>query len=347
MLCFSQNTSIVIKDNSYIFGNIKESDGIVSHDFYVQNTGLYPLIIKDIRTNCSCTSAEWVKKPIMPNESTKVTISYDPTDRPGNFIQSIAVFTNTHPSTHSLTIRGIVISDGKKIYNGYDYQIGNIQLSSSDVNFGKVLNKQIVEKDITFVNSGINSCKITIEDEKYDYLNIDINPSIIKPNSKGNIKIYYNGKERKDWGYSATSLNLVVKDIKTDSTSIGELNLTSYIMEDFSSYNGDFSNAPKIKISNDRCDLGEIEEGETQTYKFSIYNIGKSNLVIHKINIIGDNIKLNSIKRVIKPNKKIRIIIHQKSNENYGENFSQIEFITNDPKNSILTYKIKYISVIK
>jgi len=347
IICFSQNTTISIKNNSYVFGHINESDGIVSHDFYIQNTGSSPLIIKDIRTNCSCTSAEWIKRPIMHNDKVKITIFYDPTDRPGNFIQSIAVFSNTYPSTHSLTIRGIVTSDGQKIYNGYDYQVGNIQLSSCDVDFGVVLNDQIVEKDIKFVNSSMNSCEISIDNKKYNYLKINTSQKQINPNSTGILKIFYNGKERKDWGYLSTSLNLSVKDLKTNITSVGEINLTSYIMENFSSYRGDFSKAPIIKVDDDECDLGEIEEGETQTYRFSIYNIGKSNLVIHKINIIGESIKLNSIKRIIKPGKKIKIVIHQKNNSNYGKNLSQIEFMTNDPKHSILTYQIKYISVKK
>lgn len=51
-----------------------------------------PLVIRDIQTDCTCTKPMWQRAPIMPGDSTVVTITLTPTDR-GAFYKSVRFVT--------------------------------------------------------------------------------------------------------------------------------------------------------------------------------------------------------------------------------------------------------------
>lgn len=51
-----------------------------------------PVVIRDIETDCVCTKPGWKKAPIMPGDSTQVTVVFTPTD-PGAFYKSIRFVT--------------------------------------------------------------------------------------------------------------------------------------------------------------------------------------------------------------------------------------------------------------
>ena len=72
------------------------------------NTGDSPLVIKNARGSCGCTVPDWPKDPIMPGESSELSISYD-TNRLGNINRTIRVTTNEGSDPHVLLIRGKVV----------------------------------------------------------------------------------------------------------------------------------------------------------------------------------------------------------------------------------------------
>ena len=61
----------------YDFGDIKESDGSVSHTFTVINNGELPLKISRVIASCGCTQPKWTEEPIAPGKTgeIKVTVS--------------------------------------------------------------------------------------------------------------------------------------------------------------------------------------------------------------------------------------------------------------------------------
>ena len=72
------------------------------------NTGDSPLVIKNARGSCGCTVPDWPKDPIMPGETSELSISYD-TNRLGNINRTIRVTTNEGSDPHVLLIRGKVV----------------------------------------------------------------------------------------------------------------------------------------------------------------------------------------------------------------------------------------------
>lgn len=92
----------------YNFGEIKEADGKVSHTFQIKNEGEAPLVITRVIASCGCTTPEWTREPIAPGKSGELTVTFDPTGRPGTFTKTVAMYSNGKTGNYVLTITGEV-----------------------------------------------------------------------------------------------------------------------------------------------------------------------------------------------------------------------------------------------
>ena len=97
-----------VGDVVYDFGDIKESDGSVSHVFTVLNNGELPLVITRVIASCGCTTPEWSKEPIAPGKTGDIKVTYDTSGRPGPFVKPISVYSNGKTGNYILTIKGDV-----------------------------------------------------------------------------------------------------------------------------------------------------------------------------------------------------------------------------------------------
>lgn len=92
----------------YNFGEIKEADGKVSHTFLIKNEGDAPLVITRVIASCGCTTPEWTREPIAPGKTGELTVTFDPTGRPGEFTKTVAVYSNGKTGNYVMTIIGDV-----------------------------------------------------------------------------------------------------------------------------------------------------------------------------------------------------------------------------------------------
>lgn len=78
-----------------------------THIFTFKNLSDTPLVIDNVRTDCSCTSSDWDIAPVLPNELGKVTVSFD-TKKTGYFKKKITVWIRGQQKSEKLTIEGEV-----------------------------------------------------------------------------------------------------------------------------------------------------------------------------------------------------------------------------------------------
>ena len=101
--------------NSYDFGDIARKGGDVECTFEFVNDGDTPLVIARVVTSCSCTKAEYSKKPIPAGAKSTIKIVYEPHKKePGVFHKVIQIFTNTADKRKIVTVKGNSI-DTKKL----------------------------------------------------------------------------------------------------------------------------------------------------------------------------------------------------------------------------------------
>lgn len=105
----SGKKAVIDSDNvEHDFGTIKESAGSVTHTFVVKNTGDAPLVITRVVASCGCTTPVFSKEPIAPGQTSKIEVTYNPAGRPGQFVKTVAVYSNGKDGTFTLRIKGVV-----------------------------------------------------------------------------------------------------------------------------------------------------------------------------------------------------------------------------------------------
>lgn len=90
------------------FGVIKESAGKVTHTFVIKNAGNAPLVLTRVVASCGCTTPEYSTEPIAPGQEGRIVVSFNPAGRPGQFLKTIAVYSNGRDGAFTLRIKGVV-----------------------------------------------------------------------------------------------------------------------------------------------------------------------------------------------------------------------------------------------
>ncbi len=102
--------NIVFEHTEFNFGNVHEEKGAVTHEFEFTNTGDAPLLIISVTASCGCTKPKYSQEPVRPGKKGKISVTYMPQNRPGEFNKTIKVRTNDPDNRRmNLRISGIVI----------------------------------------------------------------------------------------------------------------------------------------------------------------------------------------------------------------------------------------------
>lgn len=109
-IAFAQANKAVISAEKpdHDFGVIKEINGKVSHTFVIKNTGSAPLVITRVAATCGCTTPVYESEPIAPGKESKIVITFNPAGRPGQFVKTIAIYSNGSDGAFFLRVKGIV-----------------------------------------------------------------------------------------------------------------------------------------------------------------------------------------------------------------------------------------------
>ena len=331
----AQKTEISFSENSHYFGNIPEKEGQVEYKFTYTNKGTAPLVINEIRTGCDCTSCEWKKEPIAPGQSGTITAIFDPEGLPGKFIKSIAVFANTTPSVHTLTVRGYVIPQKSGPFDNYPIKMGHLRLDNDNLDI-QILNRgEAYKKEIAIINSSKESLDIeaTIATEGID---TEVFPKQLAPMESGKLTISWKTNNKTPLGPVDDQINII-----HNGQIAGVIPMCIDIHEDFSMYKNGYESAPLVDVGHIEGDLGAIKSGELVLHDFVIGNAGKSELHIRKIVCKDPNVTA-VMKKGIKPGKSRKLNITVQANGEPSLRSAEILLYTNAPNNPVIAYTLYY-----
>ncbi len=103
-------TTIQFNKSAHDFGAINPKNTYNTF-FKVTNTGKYPLIIEKVDASCGCTKVIFVKKIVLPGQSTRIKVYFHPMKNEKSFQKVIAIVANTQPRISLLTIQGKTINN--------------------------------------------------------------------------------------------------------------------------------------------------------------------------------------------------------------------------------------------
>jgi hypothetical protein len=106
-LTYSQS-KIELMDAKKNFGFVKKGE-VVTLKYAFKNIGKEPLIIEEIKVQCSCTSYDFPKYPILPNQNDTITIYFDTKSVYDRQDRIVEVYTNSKPPIYKLRFKGVVL----------------------------------------------------------------------------------------------------------------------------------------------------------------------------------------------------------------------------------------------
>ncbi|MFI3267433.1 MAG: DUF1573 domain-containing protein [Rikenellaceae bacterium] len=100
--------SIEFSSVNHDFGTIEESGGDVKCNFFLKNISDKPIIITKIRSGCSCVTTSYSRKPLLPQATDTLRVTFDPRFRTGVLQKNITVDISSEQTSTVLTISGFV-----------------------------------------------------------------------------------------------------------------------------------------------------------------------------------------------------------------------------------------------
>lgn len=103
---FARNTQVVAGKTEFDLGTLSKGDA-KTVNVSIKNVGGLPFMIFDTRASCGCTHTEYEKKPVHPDSTTIVSITYNADDR-GYFNKTVSVYGNMDNSPLIIRLKGTI-----------------------------------------------------------------------------------------------------------------------------------------------------------------------------------------------------------------------------------------------
>lgn len=334
VVAFAQKPTIKFENTNHDFGEIQEKEGSVTHNFEFTNTGSVPLVISNVTASCGCTTPEWTRKPIRPNEKGNISVTFNPANRPGTFNKTISVISNAAVPQVTLRITGKVLQRPKTIEETYPVVMDSLRLVNSHVPFAQMT--QFSQKTETL--EVINLSSIDLKPSFFNvpqHIKIASQPAIIKAGEKGQFVVSYDASQKNDWGYVTDRIWVSFDGTRQFKNQI---TISASIEEDFSEVDPD--EAPQFKVNEISHDFGEIAQTEKVETDFVVTNEGKQNLIIRKVKASCGCTAVAPEKTVLAKGESTKIHVTFDPRGKSGRQSKTITVITNDPKKSNVLLRI-------
>jgi hypothetical protein len=327
---------IVFNEKTYDYGSIKEDGGLAVCVFEFTNSGTEPLILNNVKASCGCTSPNWTKAPVAPNQKGTIKVSYNPKNRPGSFSKNVNVYSNTQPSVTVLNIKGKVAPREKTLEEKYPRVMGPLRLKSNYLSLGSIFSEESKEGELIFVNTSDSPVKMGIH-RAPAHIQVRFEPEFVDTGAQGKAIITYDAKLKNAYGYSSDRIYLTINDEKNNTYSIGT---SVTIKEDFSNLSEeDLAKAPVAQVDKKVFDFGTIVQGAKVGHSFMLSNDGKKDLLIRNVKTTCGCTAVKH-ENLVKPGESIDLRVEFNSRGKRSRQNKSITVTTNDPKNPTLVLRI-------
>lgn len=302
----------------------------VKAEFKMENTGKLPLLIRNIRTSCGCTSVTYPTDAIEPGGTFTVSAVYD-AKQMGHFQKEIGVYSNADTQPLMLTIKGVVVEEISHFDGEFPYSIGDVLADKADLLFDNVnQGEQPVEK-IHIFNNGNQTVTPQLM-HLPPYLKGEVKPSRVAPGRSATIFLQVDSRKLHDLGLTNTSIYL--GSFQGDKVSADkEIDVNIVLLPNFEKLSeSQLANAPKLQLSKGSLNFDKTSGKAREKDEVEITNIGKSELSIRSLQIIGTGLDISLNKQNIAPGETAKLkVVAIKSMIAKARKAPQVLMITNDP----------------
>lgn len=299
--------------------------------FVVENTGTSELLITQINPSCGCTTVEWTQTPIAPGETGTIEVEYDAMML-GTFQKDLEVYSNASDEPVYLHVQGRVVSKLSNYEGLFPVSMGNLRLNTNNVEFDNVNKGDQPMVEIAIVNTARTSYVPQLM-HLPPYLHAKYLPEKLSGGRIGKIQLTLDSERLKQMGLHQTSIYLARK-IGDQIGEDNEIVVSVVLLPDFSQLNKlELERAPKMLLSTDSLDLGDLGRKNKKTGIITIENKGKSPLEIRTIQVFNKAVGISLGNRTIAAGEKTKLkITIQGKYLAKAKNKPRVLLITNDPE---------------
>lgn len=323
------------------FGTILETDGRVSHTFTGVNRGDSPLVILDVVTTCGCTVPDFSKKPILPGEKTQITVTYDPTNRPGSFNKELWVYSPEKRKIATLTIQGSVTPRQKTVDELYPVDAGGgLRLASTLNAFSYIYPGRQVQGSIGYANTSQRPVRLELRPTvasgalRTDY------PRQVAPGERGEINLsYLIPADKPRYGTLRDALEVVVEG-RSNGTTLVTHGIGVDLWSEDAAQNG-----PKADISENILKFGPVKHaGPLRKLYFTLSNAGTADLIVRAVEGDGHIATTLGPGRTVAPGESFRAeVLLDPAAQDFGMLTEHLMIVTNDPVRPMRRIRISAI----
>ncbi len=317
------------------FGVFDEASGRQSCEMRVVNTGDAPLIISRVQPTCGCTAGDFPRSPIAPGDTAVITLTYNPTNRAGQFEKDVYVYTNAMPARHVVKIRGNAIPTASTLDKQYPVNIGGLRLSRQILPLGEV---QRTGFRLGYI-SGYNSTHDTIVIHSRcdaSWLRIDAIPDTVAPAGTVTLTMRLDGLDAPEWGLNTTDVAVEASKLDDEVVATGSIEVTGVVLDDFKRLTADSRANPPTLVVDDR-----IETDSTGRGKMTVKNNGRGTLEIRRLWSDDPALTLTVDRRNVSRGGKATINVTVDKQKINGEVLNtSFTVITNDPERQVSTVRV-------
>lgn len=319
------------------FGAFAEEVGPVDCKFYFVNTSSEPISIVSARASCGCATPKFDRGTVAPGDTSFITVTYDPTARPGHFTKTVGVDFSVNVPRTKLYIEGTVIGSASSIAHRFPVKCTDaIQLARGVVLMGEITKGQLRPVYLDAYNMTPDTITPAV-DGLPSYLDVSVSPAQVPPGQQFTF-IFYMHSARCPL-YGAVCDTVVVKPDARASEGC-DVSVVAMVREDFSKMTpGELKNAPVASLSTTQLDFGRLAEGD-DTRTATVTNTGKSPLKIRRLYTTDPGVSVTVSDDTVKKGKKAEITVKVNRHRLPGKMLNaRITLITNDPANPVIVLR--------
>lgn len=143
--------SLLIFETSVLdLGKVRADDGFVKTSLVVANDAAEPAKIAFVSASCNCVTASWPQDPVLPGETARIDIVFNPAGLAGKITRTLTVWGRGDKIAASVDITADVEPGAG--FSGKVLLCGNFSASSSKLDFGYVPRGTVASRVVTLKN---------------------------------------------------------------------------------------------------------------------------------------------------------------------------------------------------
>ena len=200
------------------------------------------------------------------------------------------------------------------------------------INFGNIYYPQKATQTIEIENIKKTEISLTVI-ECPEYIKLEIKPKMLAPGERGKIQVTFDSNFKDIFGSSKDKPMIRMEMGK--QIQKGSINIMAEVVEDFSKITAEeLAVAPVIYFPEKSINIGEIEAKEIKSIEIDFENRGRSELMVHSVEINHIAFILTEFDKIVEPGGKGKIKIETNPAYVAAALDVRVNVIANAPKSS-------------